>query len=66
MTVGVGCVGTEVASNPLVVVEHAVVAAFAELSFVAYASAAAVDFVAAAVDSTCLTESPIVAADAKA
>ena len=48
------------------VVEHAVVAAFAELSFVAYASAAAVDFVAAAVNLTCLSESPIVVADAEA
>mgnify|MGYP005817522757 CR=1 FL=1 len=46
--------------------EHAVVAVFAELSSAAYASAAAVDFVAAAVNLTCLPESPIVVADAKA
>ena len=40
MTVGVACVETEVASNPLEAAEPAVVVVVAELLFVAYAPAA--------------------------
>lgn len=39
-TVEDGCVETEVASDPLVAAEHAVVPVVAELLFVAYASTA--------------------------